>query len=394
MSIWSPTAEGFRAIFRRPAISLAEIAWRWSFGAAATLLGALGLFEYLDTLPVSNRDIFLLRTGAPALVGHALSDILRGSASRFLLATLVVGAGVAILWIIVASLGRAVTLAALLESIRGRALLLAHTGASNSDGVQSANLANRAVSSLAGLHFLRFLVFVLVGFATAGAIFATRLLSPAHEPHPGAAFLAFLFFAFAIFLAAASLNWLLSLATLFVVRDGNDSFGAISAAMDLCRDRLGAVFAVGTWFGLAHISFFVIASSVVGFPLSLLGILPPGFALLGVLLVTLLYLAIADSLYIGRLAGYAAILEGPSLPSPTLAAHPTLAPQATCSSQTMFVPHAFAGPNSSSSGPNSETDNVVSAAVDQSEVILSDAADEASRQPSQDSTNAVDQADP
>ncbi len=41
MSSFSPTAEGFRLIFRRLAIHFAEIAWRWTFAAAAWLLGAL-----------------------------------------------------------------------------------------------------------------------------------------------------------------------------------------------------------------------------------------------------------------------------------------------------------------------------------------------------------------
>ena len=61
----SPTAEGFRAAFRRPSLTFAEIAWRWIFGGTATALFFFALFEYLGTLPVSNADMVLLRTRHP-----------------------------------------------------------------------------------------------------------------------------------------------------------------------------------------------------------------------------------------------------------------------------------------------------------------------------------------
>ena len=57
MAAWSPTLEGFRTVFRRPSLPLAEVMWRWSFGAAACVLLGFGFLEYLDTLPVSNIDL-------------------------------------------------------------------------------------------------------------------------------------------------------------------------------------------------------------------------------------------------------------------------------------------------------------------------------------------------
>jgi hypothetical protein len=367
MSAWSPTVEGFRTIFRRPALSLAEISWRWSFGAAASLLSVIGLFEYLDTLPVSNRDLFLLRSGAPAFVSRALAHILRGSGFRLLLAMFIVFSGLAVLWIVIASIGRAATLPPLLESIRTRARASAGPASSEDSSAPLASVAtNHRVRSLAGLHFLRMVVFGLAVFAFVGGAFAASVLSPKDDPHPGLAFFFFLLLAILIFLAVTSLNWLLSVATLFVVRDGDDSFGAISAAMDLCQDRLGAVSAVGTWFGLAHVTFFVIATSVVGFPLSLLHIVPPGFVLLGVLLVTLLYLAVADALYIGRLAGYAAILEAPPTPVQTLPLADAYVP---------YPPFFSSEPAFAGSGSQNATAKSAEAAVDQTELILSDKAD-------------------
>ncbi len=74
----SPTLEGFRTIFRQPSLALAEIAWRWSFGAAGVVLLTLGFVEYLDTLPVSPEDVFLFRTRQPVLMGRALQHVRAG----------------------------------------------------------------------------------------------------------------------------------------------------------------------------------------------------------------------------------------------------------------------------------------------------------------------------
>jgi hypothetical protein len=369
MTAWSPTVEGFRTLFRRPALPLAEISWRWSFGAAAWLLGVFAFFEYLDTLPVSNRDLLFLRSGTPAFISRALAHIIRGSGLRLVLAILLVSAALSVVWILLASLGRAATLEPLLESIRARARSSAEIEAPDFSSVGARGISRHPVRSLAGLHFLRVVVFLGAAFALAGALFAARLLSPNDDPQPALAVLAFLSLAFLIFLAVTSLNWLLSLATLFVVRDAQDSFGAISSAMDLCRDRLGAVFTVGIWFGLAHLTFFVIATSVVGFPLALLHVVPPGFVLLAVVLVTLLYFAIADSLYIGRLAGYAAILEAPPVATSTVAPSEAFIPE----------PRFFTSkPEFTAMSPVPSVSEPASAVVDQSELILSDTAGELS----------------
>jgi hypothetical protein len=67
----SPTAEGFRAAFRKPSLTLAEIAWRWIAGATAIATFLFGFSEYLNTLPVTSRDLLFLRTRQPYLVAEA-----------------------------------------------------------------------------------------------------------------------------------------------------------------------------------------------------------------------------------------------------------------------------------------------------------------------------------
>jgi hypothetical protein len=80
--------------------------------------------------------------------------------------------------------------------------------------------------------------------------------------------------------------------------------------------------AVGTWFGLAHLGLFLLALSTVTFIVALLSSLPAAIVAGAAALVVLLYFACVDVLYVGRLAGYVAILEAPSHPSHLLSGPP------------------------------------------------------------------------
>lgn len=334
----SPTFEGFRLLIRRPSFGLAEITWRWSFGAAAALLLTLAFFEYLDTLPVTPSDLLLLKTRQPVLVSRAMTHIFSGGSLRLVEAVVVLLLALAVAWMLLASLARAATLKALLAYFRD-----GENSSSSSGGTNYWRLR-----SLFGLNFFR----VAVTTAAAVACFApfafSSAISPPDNPAPGAVLLILLATVMLVCLAWSVVNWFLSLAAVFVVAEGQDTFGAITAAADLCRTRAGPVFAAGTWFGLAHVAAFVVASSVVMLPLGFAGLLPAGVMLGGVLLITLLYFAVADFLYLGRLAAYVAIIESPGLPAAVETASPV-----------------------SPVGPQSAP-NTLGANVDPDELILSD----------------------
>jgi len=300
----SPTLQGFRTILSRPSFGLAEIAWRWSFGAAASLLLALSFFEYLDTLPVSKGDLLLLRTTQPALIFRAALHIFRGSAFRVVDTAVVLALTLGAAWVVVASLARAATLKA----------LLAYFDQDDSPASDLPGEKTWRLRSLFGLNFLRLASTLAAITGCMAAVLLGRSASTPDDPAPGSALLIMLAVALLVWFAWSTLNWFLSLAAIFVVADGQDTFGAIAAAVSLCRIRAGSVFAIGTWFGLAHLTAFAVASSVAAFPLAFTAILPAGAVLSGVLLVTLLYFAITDFLYAGRLAAYVAILKMPVLP--------------------------------------------------------------------------------
>jgi hypothetical protein len=301
----SPTAEGFRAAFRRPSLTLGEITWRWMVGTTAAVLFLFGLFEYLGTLPVTNGELLFLRTRHPYFVAQAIEHIFRGSLSRAAMAAIVAAMMLGVLWIIAASVGRLATVRALVDYFRSG------TASDVSTTSYAESQSRHPWPALVRLNFLRTAVALAAVFGFLGAAILAGFVSPDSDPQPWLAFLLFLPLAGIICLAWCSLNWLLSLAGMFAVRDGENASSAILAAVDFCRERARAIFAVSTWTGLAHFAIFVCAATAVSMPLGFAGMLPWRLIVLGMILVTLVYFALADWLYMARLAGYVCIAERP-----------------------------------------------------------------------------------
>jgi hypothetical protein len=311
----SPTAEGFKVAFRRPSVALAEISWRWVTGATATALFLFGLFEYLKSLPVTNGELLFLRTRNPYLVGQAIAHILRGSLNRVVMAGLLATLLLGLLWIVAGSVGRIATVRVLLEHFRGElSRYVSGTSAAKDveTGIADSLSTNRvSVRALFRLNFLRAIVAMASVLGFVGALILAGFASPEANPRPGLAFLLFVPMAALICMVWAGLNWWLSLASMFVVRDGRDAVGAISAAVSFCRERAGAVAAVSIWTWLAHVVAWVCVMTVVSMPLGLAPILPWRLVVFVTTLVALAYFAIADWLYTARLAGYVCIAEMP-----------------------------------------------------------------------------------
>jgi hypothetical protein len=318
----SPTLEGFRTMFRRPSLGFAEVAWRWSFGAAASAVLAFGFIEYLDSLPVKSRDLILLETNRPALIWRAVSDILHGSGPRLAECAVLLACSLAIGWIVLASLGRAVTTRALLAHFR------------ESLPKQPGQLAGATASGyvpLLGLNFLRATAIVAAIIASLVPWFFARIASAPGDDSIAGASLGFVFLVTLVWFSWYVLNWMLSLAALFVTAENRSTFDALRAAVEFSSSRFASVLAVNACFGLAHIASLLLAVLAVMFPLSLLSALPPGYAYIGALLVLLAYFVVVDFLGIGTMAAYVAILDGPRTLS--MAEHHPLHPDADCGSE-------------------------------------------------------------
>lgn len=324
MSRVSPTLEGFRAAFRWPSLTLAEIAWRWTVGTTACALLVFGLLEYLDTLPVTEGELLLLRTRHPVLVGQAIAHILRGSLNRAVAGGLVGALAVTGLWILAASLGRAASVRALLQYFAQR-----RETVTNPISVGTPKRSG-SIRALIGLNSLRaaMVLAAILGFQAAAIL--TGFVSTAAHPRPGLAFVLFLPLAMLICVLGWVLNWFFSLAAVFAVRDSANALDALSAAITFFRDRIRPAFAVSAWTGLAHLVVFIGASTVISMPLAFIQLAPARLILAIIILLSLVYFVLADWLYVARLAGYVCIAETPEallapLPPPPMPAPPSRA---------------------------------------------------------------------
>jgi hypothetical protein len=320
----TPVRDGFRAVWRQPSIFFAELAARWSWGGAALLLCGLALFEYLHTLVVTPADMFLLRLKHPLAVSRALADIFHGSWPRVLHSLLLLVPALTVLWIVVMALGRFATLRSLLDAAR---LPEEPLSASEADpaafrplNIHSPRLRWQPLRSLAGLNFLRSGLALAALISLLGSAVLVSFVSTVKHPHPGLAFLFFIPLAIVVFAIWSSVNWFLSIAAVFVVREREDTFGSIAATVDLCRRCPGKISGPGFWFGSMHLVAFVVGSTVVMYPLSLATLVPASVMLSLMALVTLAYFAVADYLHVARLAGYVSLVEWDRSPKPIEAA--------------------------------------------------------------------------
>jgi hypothetical protein len=293
----TPIRDGFSTVWRQPSIFLAELSWRWSWGGAALLLFGLALFEYLQTLIVTPTDLILLRLKHPLAVSRALADIFQGSRPRVVRAAILLIPALALLWALLGALGRFATL---------RAIIARATPARATPTIEPAPHPIRAIF---GLNFLRIALAFAGLVSLLGSAIVSSFVSTPKAAHLGLAFLLFIPLAILIATVWSSVNWFLSIAAVFAVRDGENTFGSIAAAVEFCRRCAGKTSSVGFWFGVMHLVVFVIGTTVVMYPLAVASLVPASITLILMGLVTLAYFAVADYLYLARLAGYVAVVE-------------------------------------------------------------------------------------
>ena len=68
----NPLTHGFRAVLRDPTILLAEVVWRWCFGAVAFFLLFGSAMVLMNSATFSSNDEAAWRSRDPYLVAEAL----------------------------------------------------------------------------------------------------------------------------------------------------------------------------------------------------------------------------------------------------------------------------------------------------------------------------------
>jgi hypothetical protein len=276
---------GVRAILRQPALVLAEIAWRWAFGAAAWVLVILAIHRILAHLDVTQAELLIARHSDLFLIADACARILAEVLPQLAREFAVLAPAIAVLWIAAATLGRAVTLNSLLPQ-------------------------NRAASwgSLAALNCVRALLTLATILAFFGAMLFAGMLMAGQNLTAAAAI------AIALAVVVAFLwsivNWFLALAPIWIVRNGRPALRSVADSMNLYRRSPGPYAGIAAWF-----SFFRAIAFVAAFLAALIAAQSsPAAAIALCVVIALVYFAVADFLYIARLAAFVA-LEASTQPS-------------------------------------------------------------------------------
>ena len=305
MSRSSPLTTGFGLIFRRPSLPLAEIAWRWSFAAAAWFLVSIFFVAYLGSLPVNALNRALLRSGQPALIAQALHRIFAGSGFRFTSTGILIALGLIIGWILLASLSR-------LAIVKVAAAEL---------GVD-AGPGHRAAGKLLFLNLLRVVAGLAAIAAVAGSIVLPSSLSASTRMPSLVAGLLVCVCWFLTWISWAFLNWLLSFAAIFAPLEHT----TFSSALDLLSRKKGAISLIGIVFGCCHLAAFAGAWIATSTVLGLAGALPPRAIALLLAIIAMAYCALADFFYTGRLAAYVSLLRPEEAVAQNMATAPPVWP--------------------------------------------------------------------
>jgi hypothetical protein len=295
----NPITQGLRAVTRDPAIFLVEILWRWSFAVLACMLVAgvgLMLLGPLHVGPVwdnawGSRD--------PQKMSQVvLGVVLILGVKVIMTAAVAVPLAITLLWSILSALGRFVTVKRL-----------------------RAGLTSLRFGSVSALQLLRGFVGWLSFVLLFAAIFGEALI--ANRGSKPDLLLYYLMVMPSVVVISAfwlTVNWYLSLAAVFG-REGQSFRGALRQARQTVRQQRSDFAGTGFVFLLFRVIVLLIATAICGLASGMVGSSPQGYFTL-LIIVSLAYFAIADFLYMARMAAYLALAAAHVDPAagPTLVA--------------------------------------------------------------------------
>jgi hypothetical protein len=295
----NPITQGLRAVTRDPAIFLVEILWRWSFAIVACLLVAGVGAMLLGPLHVGHAWDTAWRSRDPQRMGQlVVAVVLLLGVKVILFAAIGVPLAIALIWSILAALGRFATVRRLrvgFTSLRFRTIL--------------------ALQLLRG--FVGWVCLVLLFSAMIGeALIASR------GPKPDLLLYYLMVMPSVVLISAfwLTVNWYLSLAAIFG-REGQSFRGALRQARQTVRQQRSDFAGTGFVFLLFRVVVLLIATAICGLTSGMVGSSPQSYFTL-LIIVSLAYFAIADFLYMARMAAYLALAAAHVDPAagPTLVA--------------------------------------------------------------------------
>lgn len=268
-----------------------ELLWRWSFGLGLLALSFFAYAHLRQAVFLSDADVAALSGQDPFAVAQSAANILAEAMPPLIPTLALVFSVAAVLWIAASVLGRGIITRVMLHRF------------ASENGLTIAPDAPRwagfAILKCARVLMLLILVIGYLG----GAFIATLVAGQAPN---------LLVSAFIIFSALAAsgalwsyVNWVLSLAPIFLVRDALSPIDSIVAAISFIRRNRSRLTAIALWNStLRGVAATVISIAGVG-TIAFRSVLPPLAISILLALETIAYLVISDIFLLARLAAYA-----------------------------------------------------------------------------------------
>lgn len=285
--------EGLRILRRDPALFLMEFLWRWCFGLG---LLALSFFVYAhlrqavllseaDGLSFSSQDPFAFAEAAARLIAEAMPSLLSTLALVFSLA--------AVFWITAATVGRGIITRIIVRRFAA------------DYGLTAALDAPRWMS-FAILKFARVLMLLILVIGYLGGNCIAAIVNGAEQNLLRSALIVFASLAITSVLWSY-VNWVLSLAPIFVVRDALSPLNSVVAAIAFLRRNHSRLAAIALWNGTVRGIAATLISVAAVSTAALWSAIPPVAITVLLALETLAYLVVSDMFLLARLAAYVSV---------------------------------------------------------------------------------------
>jgi hypothetical protein len=234
---------------------------------------------------MTDAEIRLLRELDPRASSYVLLRVMNAIVPVVLRVFVYTLPALVVLWVAAATFGRAATLKALLgprcRKVRWSAMI--------------------------GINLLRVALLFAAVLAFVGSSVLVGRMFRGEPEFLGAAILLGLGVNLLVVSVWSLLNWFLTLAPIFVVRDGAGTFSALGASLDLFRKRSGPYMGAAMGLGLVRLALITVVSVLSVIPLGMIGNSSMGAVIAAGVTLALVYYALTDAVQIWRIASYVSL---------------------------------------------------------------------------------------
>ena len=280
--------------WKRPALTLIEIAWRWIFGAPALWICYQQGARLLAGVPWQTTGVAAISVNQLLTDPMTASVTLAAFAGMILPGLLRTAAWAAplllVYWVLVSTAGRTLLLRRMDPALRTRP------------------------GTLLTLQFVRLLPLLAIAalwWFGLQLLARTAVLAPIEsggEPHIMTYVGGAIVLSLGLFLLAAASGWIFSIAPILSMRDGTGVLQSLRDALHL-RHLRGSLMEINLVLSVVKIMLLVLAMAFSAFPLPFASVMTDGLILLWSALVGLWYFASSDFFHVTRLTGYLHLLE-------------------------------------------------------------------------------------